>query len=80
MNYIVYVLQSQKDGNLYIGQTTNLSIRLKRHANGDVKSTKHRRPLKLVYTEKFDTRYDALKRERHFKSGPGKHFLKEKIF
>jgi len=79
MNYIVYVLQSRKDGNFYIGQTTNLKIRLRRHSNGDVKSTKHRRPLKLVYTEEFNNRYDALKRERYLKAGPGKQFLKTKL-
>ena len=79
MKFTVYVLRSDKDGKLYIGQTTNLNIRLKRHFKGDVKSTCHRRPLKLVYHEEFDSRYDALKRERYFKSGPGKQFLKNKI-
>ncbi len=79
MIFTVYVLRSNKDGKFYIGQTTNLRIRLRRHFKGDVKSTYHRRPLELVYHEELDTRYDALKRERYFKSGPGKQFLKKKI-
>ena len=78
MIFTVYVLRSKKDGKLYIGQTTNLKIRLRRHSKGDVKSTCNRRPLELVYHEEFDNRYDALKRERYFKSGPGKQFLKNK--
>ncbi len=47
MDYFVYVLYSQKDKNLYIGQTNKLEIRLNEHLNGRVKSTKNRRPLLL---------------------------------
>lgn len=79
MRFVVYVLRSLKDGNFYIGQTSNLKARLRRHLEGEVKSTAHRRPLKLACQEVFSDRYEALKRERYFKSGPGKEFLKEKL-
>ncbi|MEI6267183.1 MAG: GIY-YIG nuclease family protein [bacterium] len=32
--YYVYLLKSQIDGSLYIGQTNNCLIRLKRHNSG----------------------------------------------
>lgn len=57
--YYVYLLQSLKDNNFYIGQTGDISKRLKKHNNGEVKSTKYRRPLKLIGYEEFDTQDKA---------------------
>jgi len=51
--FYVYVLQSLKDGNLYIGKTKDLRKRLKKHLNAEVPSTKYRLPLKLVYYEAY---------------------------
>ena len=42
--YFNYVLKSKKDGNFYIGFTTDLENRLNEHQKGLVKSTKNRRP------------------------------------
>ncbi|GAB4369594.1 MAG: hypothetical protein Kow0042_11430 [Calditrichia bacterium] len=61
--YVVYVLLSEKDGGLYIGQTADLDARLKEHHWGKVKSTRGRRPLKLVYQERVPDRERALERE-----------------
>ena len=47
--YYVYILQSQKDNNFYTGYTKDLKKRLKEHKSGDVKSTRNRRPLELIY-------------------------------
>ena len=49
--YYVYVLISEKDGKLYKGCTQHLKLRIERHNNGEVPSTKDRRPLKLIYFE-----------------------------
>ena len=73
--YYVYVIQSQKDSNLYIGYTTNLKSRLSRHSDGFVLSTKHRRPLTLLFFEGFKNQSDALAREKYLKSGYGKEQL-----
>lgn len=67
MNY-VYILQSDKDGHFYIGQTNNLKERLKRHNDGQVKSTKNRRPLRIIYFESYKSRKEAVKRESYLKS------------
>ncbi|TET79122.1 GIY-YIG nuclease family protein [candidate division TA06 bacterium] len=77
--YVIYVLRSLKDGKLYIGHTDSLHMRLIRHHSGDVRSTKARRPLKLVYSESVQTREKAVSRERYFKSGPGHRFLQSKL-
>jgi putative endonuclease len=74
--YYVYVLRSLKDGNLYIGQTSNLEKRLQYHNSGRVNSTKRRLPFQLVYTEEFDSRGDAIRREKILKDIKNKYFKK----
>ena len=78
MEYFVYVLKSIKDGRLYKGQTSNLNKRLKQHNRGENKSTKSFMPWELVYFEIFQTREEAVLREKYFKSGSGREFLKKK--
>ncbi|MDI6884278.1 MAG: GIY-YIG nuclease family protein [Hadesarchaea archaeon] len=64
----VYLLRSLKDGKFYAGHTANLKNRLAQHNRGRVRSTKARRPFKLVYWEAFKTRSEAMKRERKLKT------------
>ncbi len=77
MDYYVYVLQSERDGSYYRGQTRNLEARIKQHNQGKVKYTKGHMPWKLVYSEKFSTRAEALERERYFKTASGRRYLKK---
>ena len=52
------------DGSLYTGWTNNLDKRLKAHNSGrGAKYTKTRRPVELVYYEKFLTKQEAMSRE-----------------
>jgi len=60
-----------KDGKYYTGYSGNLNRRLAEHGNGKVKSTKNRRPLKLVFTKVFDDRSEACRFERYLKSPEG---------
>jgi len=75
MKYFVYMLENQK-GRHYIGITTDLDRRLAEHNSGGAKSTKPFGPWKMIYSEVFETRSEACKREWHLKNSPGK---KEKI-
>jgi len=79
MFYFTYVLRSKKDKNLYIGFTSNLKKRLVEHNNGFVLATKNRRPIELVYYEASRNKDRALKREKYFKTGFGRRFLKNNI-
>ena len=74
--YFVYILKSLKDGNNYVGLTSNTQNRLDYHNSGRVKSTKYRRPLILVYEESHATRQEAREREKYLKSYKG---AKEKL-
>lgn len=79
MYYYVYVLFSEKDGNLYTGYTNDIRERLKFHNEGKVTSTKNRRPLKLIYYEGCLNQQDATRREKYLKSGNGKIYLKNRL-
>ena len=77
--FYVYVLFSQKDKKLYIGQTNDLTGRLGLHNAGKVKATKNRIPLKLVGCKTYETRNEARWVEYNLKhhSDKKKKFLKE---
>jgi putative endonuclease len=74
--YHVYAISCQVKNYIYVGLTSNLAQRLKRHNNGYESTTKAYRPFKLIYTETFETRPEARTREKYLKSGVGKEFLK----
>jgi len=73
--FFVYVLRSQKDHKRYIGFTDNLERRLDEHNSGMVKSTKNRRPFKLIYFEEYENKSEAIKREREIKAKKGKFII-----
>lgn len=77
--FYTYVLRSTKDSDLYVGWTTDLKNRFELHNKGLVQSTKHRKPLKIVYYEACLDKEKAIKREKYFKTGFGRRFLKERI-
>ncbi|MEK7554460.1 MAG: GIY-YIG nuclease family protein [Patescibacteria group bacterium] len=65
--YYVYVLQSLKDGKLYIGYTADLRQRFQEHQQGHSRATAYRRPWHLSYYEAYDSVDDARARERQLK-------------
>ena len=68
MRYLVYILESEKNGRYYIGFSRDIETRLLRHNQGKVKATKYIRPLRVVYTEGYESAAEARKRERYLKS------------
>jgi putative endonuclease len=63
----MYILKSLKDGKLYFGSTSNIKTRLKEHNSGLVKSTKSRRPFRIVYLEGYASAREARQREHNLK-------------
>ncbi len=72
MAWFVYILRSERDGKRYIGCTSDVSARLARHNRGEVQATRHRRPLQLVHTERFESRSEAFAREKFLKTWAGR--------
>ena len=67
MTWFVYIIQSLFDGSFYVGVTHDLDLRVQRHNDGWSRSTKGKRPWKLVHSEPFSTKSEALKRESEIK-------------
>jgi putative endonuclease len=70
--WYVYLLQSEKTEQYYIGQTDNLKGRFKEHNNGEVSSTRKVRPWKLIGFEIHDSRSSARFREYQLKHHSGR--------
>ena len=78
--WYTYVLISLKNKRLYIGYTSDLKKRLKRHnSKQGGKYTSRNSPFNLIYYEAFLTKKEAIKQEKFYKSGYGKEVLKDKI-
>lgn len=77
--FYAYVLASQKKDIFYYGSTADIKLRLQQHNDGLVTFTSKFRPWKLIYFELFSTRSQAMKREKFFKSGKGRQWLKNII-
>ena len=73
--YYVYVLQSERTGRWYTGSAADVAERLERHNGGRSKATKSGRPWRLIHTESFDTRAEAVRRESYLKTGVGREEL-----
>jgi putative endonuclease len=77
--YYTYILRSEINGHLYKGSTDNIETRVEQHNAGMVNYTSKYRPWKLVYFETFQTRSEAMARERFFKTGKGRDWLKNHL-
>ena len=77
--FYVYVLQSETTEQYYIGFTAHVEQRIGQHNAGVTKSTKNRGPWRLVYQEKYDSRAEAMRREKFLKSGKGSEQIAELI-
>ena len=66
----MYVLLTEKN-TYYCGYTDDVEKRFEKHKQGlGAKYTKAFKPVKVVYTEKFDTKSEAMKAEKKFKTLP----------
>lgn len=65
--YYTYIVRCA-DKTLYTGWTTDLNRRLQAHNSGQgAKYTRSRRPVTLVYAERFESKNEAMSREWHIK-------------
>ncbi len=79
--FYIYAIWNKERGKIYIGQTSNLEKRLLRH-NGVLKNkansftSRNSGVWKLVYSECFAARKEAMTREKELKSFRGREFIK----
>jgi putative endonuclease len=75
MKVHVYILYSAVVDRYYVGQTSDLQDRLRRHNQGRSKYTKSGIPWNLVYKEGFETRSQAVQREQELKCSKSREHL-----
>ena len=71
--FFVYILQSMKDFSFYIGQTNDLDFRVCKHNEGMSRYTSSKRPWRLVYFEMYNSRSEAIFREKQLKGWKNPH-------
>ena len=78
--FTTYVLHSETHDKIYIGFTSNLEQRLLSHNQLATKGwTIKFRPWELIYREEFETKSQAMKREKELKSFQGRQFIRSLI-
>ncbi len=65
---------------MYVGYSQDVKKRVTEHHKGRVRSTKDKRPLELIYCELYQNQKDAMQRERYFKTGWGRNYIKKILF
>ena len=73
MWYYVYILKN-KNGEQYVGHTSDLNDRLKEHNEGSVAATKNKRPWHIEWFCGFHNEKRAIAFEKHMKTGSGSAF------
>lgn len=63
----MYFIKSDIDQSVYVGSTSDLKRRFDQHNKGKVRSTKSKRPYRLVYYEAYLTLKQVRKREYEIK-------------
>ena len=76
--WFVYFLEL-KNGFIYVGSTNSIDRRFNEHKNGEVESTKHLLPIRLLSYIVVPTERKARELEKYFKVGSGKAVLKKRI-
>lgn len=78
--FTVYILYSVSFKKIYIGFTSDITSRLKSHNELATKGyTLRYRPWTIIHTEAFDTKKEAMLREKWLKSGVGRNWIKQNI-
>ena len=76
--FYTYILMNTQN-QLYTGFTYGLRKRFKEHNDKKSTYTKYRGPYKLIYYEACLDENNARQREKYFKSGTGKRYLKTRL-
>ncbi|MFA7285612.1 MAG: GIY-YIG nuclease family protein [Candidatus Paceibacterota bacterium] len=77
--FYVYILQSNKNKELYIGYTIDLRKRILEHNQGLNFSTKRYIPWDIIYYEACTEESDAKRREKYLKTTQGNRLIKRRI-
>jgi putative endonuclease len=78
--YAVYIIYSESLDKYYIGSTANLADRIYKHNTIHKGFTAAGKPWKLVYSELYPSKAEAMARERQFKRWKNRSRLESLIY
>jgi len=73
--FYVYIIYSKQVDRYYVGQTDDLEDRLHSHLSGISSYTSISKDWKLVYSEEYKTREDAIRRENEIKRKKSRRYI-----
>lgn len=77
MPFSVYIIYSKIIDQYYVGHSEDLTDRLYRHNNSGSKATKKAKDWKIVYTESYETRAEASRRESEIKKKKSRNYIEQ---
>ena len=77
--FTTYILYSERIDIYYVGSTSNIEDRLKRHNSGRSTFTKRGLPWKLVYSKNYQTKSEAYQAELYIKLQKSRKYIEELI-
>jgi len=77
--FYAYVIKSVHHDFYYKGHCEHPEERLVQHNSGMTVSIRPYIPFYLIYKEEFETREEAITREKYFKTSAGRRYLKNKL-
>ena len=79
MSFYVYILYSVQLDRYYIGSPKNLEERLERHLQSNKGFTSKTKDWQVCYSENFESRIEAIQRERQIKNWKSRKMIKALI-
>lgn len=77
--FTVYVIRSKNNNWTYVGLTSNLEDRLKRHNGKREKTTRYYAPFELIFCKEFKSRIEARDFEKFLKIRSNKEKLLQSL-
>jgi putative endonuclease len=77
--FFVYIIYSNSSDRYYTGYCSNIENRQEKHNLGATPSTRPYRPWKLVYLEEYESKREAILREKEIKKQKSRKYIESLI-
>ena len=74
--FYLYILYSALLDKFYVGSTSNIEIRLKKHLSNHKGFTSRAKDWKVTYMEEFESKVEAQKREKQIKNWKSRKMIR----
>ncbi|MEA1896411.1 MAG: GIY-YIG nuclease family protein [Bacteroidota bacterium] len=79
MSFFIYIIYSESRDKYYVGYTQDIEIRVEKHNAGATPSTRPGSPWIFVYSEEYNEKSVAIKREIEIKKMKSRKYIEKLI-